>query len=765
MPPPSEAMSGNKKRFRNDSNTATSSSSSKRQKRTSSSSSAKRKQNPNQQTLTQIDFVKSRRDHQDYSNISEASDHYVPPPFLKRNGQSRDSTLTQMDFFAQVNTRDSSDDDELLGPANEDPGDLSILPQYDGPSDGLRSRSRPHKQAAQSSASNDIQNQETNKNGQRRKRKNKQHMNARTTRDMQKNESNADAKKRRRSSSPRTPSRKSRRVDSSETPESIHQQRSANMLRQPLATISENINLSPSKTAESSKELRASRSKAISPSKVPSKKVCMLKHPVEQTLPRQRREQESQQTQWSVMPTSSPRLLFGSQRRAQEQTAHPPQHVSSSQTGSIETGQNSSQKSSDKPNVSTPKLGPIEKLQSQATHTQSTAVKPTQHRSKRSHKPAFGQTAGNDTQFVSDSNPHNCSPASKTPRIPKKGAVSKSIRPVLTSPVRPLSAHSNTTPKSPKASPLPVPRLVGRAVPNQDQMLLSKHADHGHQSLTGVRKVPGLFTEDTTTTQVMLDDILPPLPVTPKSSSGHNSALPASVSAIASMSRIASIPRPSQISTQALSTQGMDFAALSNQPDSPVTAIVIDSSSIVVSKTASQISPDTEYRDYAQHSLRRTATVSSNLELQHHATDLDRTQTPTQHSKKIGKDDVHHEVEDSPIIVAATTRAERDQQIERVSLDESSQLSNKDGQLLTFSELHQTPKNALRMSRRYSPIAGYNNDTQSDFTQGGHVSAAYIHRVREEGILPKDYIPPLFKPQRHATLDTSDLDSSEDDSL
>ena len=47
----------------------------------------------------------------------------------------------------------------------------------------------------------------------------------------------------------------------------------------------------------------------------------------------------------------------------------------------------------------------------------------------------------------------------------------------------------------------------------------------------------------------------------------------------------------------------------------------------------------------------------------------------------------------------------------------------------------------------YSPIAGFNNDTQSNFTQNGHVSAAYIHRQREKGRLPKWYTPKPYQLQ------------------
>lgn len=47
--------------------------------------------------------------------------------------------------------------------------------------------------------------------------------------------------------------------------------------------------------------------------------------------------------------------------------------------------------------------------------------------------------------------------------------------------------------------------------------------------------------------------------------------------------------------------------------------------------------------------------------------------------------------------------------------------------------------------RLYSPIPGFNNDTQSNFTQNGHVTAAYIHRQREAGVLPDWYTPKPYQ--------------------
>lgn len=49
------------------------------------------------------------------------------------------------------------------------------------------------------------------------------------------------------------------------------------------------------------------------------------------------------------------------------------------------------------------------------------------------------------------------------------------------------------------------------------------------------------------------------------------------------------------------------------------------------------------------------------------------------------------------------------------------------------------------LQRKYDLIPGFDNDTQSNFTQNGHVTAAYIHRQREAGVLPDWYTPEPFQ--------------------
>ena len=48
-------------------------------------------------------------------------------------------------------------------------------------------------------------------------------------------------------------------------------------------------------------------------------------------------------------------------------------------------------------------------------------------------------------------------------------------------------------------------------------------------------------------------------------------------------------------------------------------------------------------------------------------------------------------------------------------------------------------------TRQHSRIEGFDNETQSNFTQGGHVTAAYINRQRDLGLLPTAYTPKPFQ--------------------
>ncbi|RMZ83174.1 hypothetical protein DV738_g1400, partial [Chaetothyriales sp. CBS 135597] len=72
--------------------------------------------------------------------------------------------------------------------------------------------------------------------------------------------------------------------------------------------------------------------------------------------------------------------------------------------------------------------------------------------------------------------------------------------------------------------------------------------------------------------------------------------------------------------------------------------------------------------------------------------------------------------------------------------------SNSIGMLLPLSQIPQVKREESQIvDLGHSPIPGFDNETQSNFTQGGHVTAAYIHRQRDLGLLPKWYTPKPYR--------------------
>lgn len=70
------------------------------------------------------------------------------------------------------------------------------------------------------------------------------------------------------------------------------------------------------------------------------------------------------------------------------------------------------------------------------------------------------------------------------------------------------------------------------------------------------------------------------------------------------------------------------------------------------------------------------------------------------------------------------------------------------GQLVGSSQISLSPilsSQTSPLKKKHPPLEGFDNDTQSNFTQNGHVTAAYIHRQREAGVLPDWYTPAPYK--------------------
>ncbi|KPI39230.1 uncharacterized protein AB675_4977 [Cyphellophora attinorum] len=102
---------------------------------------------------------------------------------------------------------------------------------------------------------------------------------------------------------------------------------------------------------------------------------------------------------------------------------------------------------------------------------------------------------------------------------------------------------------------------------------------------------------------------------------------------------------------------------------------------------------------------------------------------------------------DSTRISPSTTK--KKQSSSKISKRAPLPIENAPSSPLLHSRSSSPPEGALDQLKKplneYTQLEGYNNETQSNFTQGGHVSAAYIHRQREKGLLPPGWTPKCFK--------------------
>ena len=91
---------------------------------------------------------------------------------------------------------------------------------------------------------------------------------------------------------------------------------------------------------------------------------------------------------------------------------------------------------------------------------------------------------------------------------------------------------------------------------------------------------------------------------------------------------------------------------------------------------------------------------------------------------------------------------ENDIDIDELERDSPSVERPEPGQLIRSSQISLSPilsSQPSPLKKKYLPLEGFDNDTQSNFTQNGHVTAAYIHRQREAGVLPDWYTPAPYK--------------------
>lgn len=653
---------------------------------------------------------------------------------------------------------------------------------------------------------------------------------------------------------PSTPPKNNRGIPSSQTPESLSRHvtgrplsSSRTVLRQPLTELSSNLRMPDQKIA-----LHKSRTIDLfghkTPKRSPPRKICTLKLSREalSTVEWGYGESAKEHDIYSVQATSSPTRQGSSPRKEASSMTGKATTTEASSGGPTIRETASSQRQleieeslpdiSDILNISRiaadngghedPLIDPI------------TPTKQSRGSLKEKHKalnnPAnlviyqgptnmipeleqevvddmssFGTPVANDTQFIKNLYERLSSPIAAThlgDERPTTVPLADSRSPVIAK----VSSRASLPASPPKRSPLPAPKLVqtSPAAPRLPRQATAS---------SDLRALPSASTqtrslENVQTSLVPLNDTFgyqqssssPSLPPVP-SSSGR------------AVARLASIPHPSQISTQAPS-QGLFPTSSAPQTfsfpqDSEIERITLKDSSSYhprLSQMDQHFDNDDELsegdldlldelRDEEELDLDPLTAPAglprTQMEItrdNHHTKEEDVTQTPTQKSRG-GKTPGRRtsSIQSSPIITNATTRSQRDAKLEVVTLISSSSPSGNGPQIhsedngdkdeeeddnnTTLHPYHSTPTKPASttkgksktpqhtlsspsssssmyspspprdLKRKYTPLPGFNNDTQSDFTQNGSVTAAYVHRMWDRGHLPRSFVPRPYK--------------------
>lgn len=861
-------------------------------KNDAASSSSKRRRS-DQYTLTQIDFVKSSSFEQNES-IAELEPLSVQPRVrVKREPvKTRDSTLTQMDFFSNPEADGSYVLDETPLEIAESLQDATLpsLPSFDGAMSDTeqisvqraempppRARGRKSRMFTEAAKSESAESQEyrprkKRKEGDapdstmssRRRSARNVHSDVASVRPSMVVQDSTDfdeismhegsSKLLGMVDQPLTPKKKRDRIPSSQTPESIRPSTRRRSVRQPLAELSANVQISPSKTVKSKPAVRRDKSSVQSTPR-PSK-ICVLKVPPKALLPRKSREDDSQQDIWSLQPTSSPKSA-GSQSAATKAGAnktHPSIETDSSthqnmslviEESSDIGGNMDTQKSLPNLDDVFPDISASRKIMKQHEGTSDlgkTAMSPNRAREIEIEAESFKNNSGlriqeepvnmipelgqvesdalsdlgdpvaNDTQYVKDLYRRISSPApsssnnqqqSRAATVPTQG---RSFSPSRTAPKIATAPGSPVIP-----SPLPQPKLVH----SPNHALVRQTTNSNLPTLptfATAESLQGRSSERVTITQVPLNDTNDY-----QQSSFSSPILPSAPLLTQKSIYPASFPHPSQVSTQAPSSQWYppasqtQYSSRTNKNTEVERILIKDSSSVPgrLSQFPEHLDSELDDEDDFDFDLDLDASAYQAVKSRKRSEegtnfiqkeDVDEvTQTPTQKSRHSLGLKRRTTTQSSPILLAATTRSQRDAELEVIALPSSSpgapendetprpktvtprrssrnitqSSSTRDhiehsqntssphplaDEMLealpglnqrppssSLSSTNLTPSPPRVLKRKYSPLSGFDNDTQSDFTQGGHVTAAYIHRAHEEGWLPKNYVPKPYK--------------------
>ncbi|KAJ9652381.1 hypothetical protein H2198_008350 [Neophaeococcomyces mojaviensis] len=670
---------------------------------------------------------------------------------------------------------------------------------------------------------------------------------------------------------PVTPSKPKDRIPSSQSPESIilSTQKSK---RRPLAELSTNVQLSPSKPVKLSPMKSSVR-------KSPKRKVCVLKIPSKATLPRQARIEDSQHDVYSLQPTSSVDRSHNTINAEKIDKGSPstpsPARTPGPAAREFDVDVAIEPSPTPKQTMDTQKSLPdiVELLGFSSPQSKKTVSMPSDPPKSLQEAPPqvvsglasaeqrdHGTAVANNRVVCLDNEPVNMIPelgevttdelSDLGSPIPNETQFDRKLFERILSPTAPsqeetvrrrkeisppmlMSSKTSIPATTLCKTPLPTPRLihtsptrsVGR--PNSSRETASPiNTTAVRTQSTQERPLSNVEIARVPLKDVVLSDkhqssspLLPPPPL--PASFTQKSVHPASM------------PHPSQVSTQAPS-QGYWMSSAPQSVllprEAEVERITIKDSSSVPARLSQyqrhntqdndndlvDLSDQEDDLDLDPASFRPPLHLTKHLTIDTEATtviaDESLTQTPTQKPQtRTSLLKRKSTTQSSPIILNATTRSQRDARLEVIALTSSSssplrpqrQLGqaakpNKDTHTptprpqkrkrditpthstsskrsRTVSTIHLTPQKPAQVSaahvpspanrflssptsssiastpsprplkRRYSPIPGFDNETQSDFTQGGHVTAAHVHRMREDGLLPPDFVPKPYK--------------------
>ncbi|KAI1625339.1 hypothetical protein EDD37DRAFT_382924 [Exophiala viscosa] len=359
----------------------------------------------------------------------------------------------------------------------------------------------------------------------------------------------------------------------------------------------------------------------------------------------------------------------------------------------------------------------------------------------------FGPPIANDTQFNNHVQHRVSSPSPQATRTPFKidqGIISAAaLSPSSPTPrARPATQGKeevvmvSSSDEEPLQTPLPLPRLVES--PNARNAGDPMDSDSDDDEIT-LPKPPLLHQSSThiSTTQVPLNDV-------PKFSS--SSSLAATKAVTQKSMHPASMPHPSQMSTQEATQALLNMSSypqprLETQLQARQDRITIkDSSSYRVH--ISQL-PQYAGDDQSQPNMDEVLDSEEEGDL-----DLDPPSTAPQPGL-VSLDD--RELP-TPVPPASKDEVTEGYQAEIAHISPEKGLSDVRDADCTETPIHSSQEifipsspNPPPLREQYSPIPGFDNDTQSNFTQNGHVTAAYIHRQREAGVMPTWYVPQPYQ--------------------